>query len=110
MFRPRSMRSGESRGSQATIGLLPEAQIKRALPSLSKRARGPVKRLWKTRAWVAPFCGSIGGSVTVRRNETPEQALARAEEILLALLERGAKRLSDDGMGPNICLELDEVR
>jgi hypothetical protein len=42
MLRPRSRRSGESRGSLVTIGVLPEAQIKRALPSLSKRARGPV--------------------------------------------------------------------
>jgi hypothetical protein len=52
------------------------------------------------------FCGSIGGSVVVRDGETPEQALARAEATLLELLERGAKRLSDDGRGPNICLEL----
>ena len=56
------------------------------------------------------FCGSIGGSVVLRVGETPEQAIARAEAVLLALLERGAKRLSDDGRGPNLCLELDEVQ
>jgi predicted RNase H-like HicB family nuclease len=55
------------------------------------------------------FCGSLGGSVTVRKGETPEQALARAEDTILALFERGAKNLSDDGLGPNVCLELDEV-
>lgn len=55
------------------------------------------------------FCGSIGGSIAVRPGETPEQALERAEDTLLTLLGRGAKRLSDDGLGPNICLELDST-
>jgi hypothetical protein len=55
-----------------------------------------------------PFCGSIGGSVSARPGETPEQALQRAESTILELFERHAKRLSDDGRGPNICLELDE--
>ena len=55
------------------------------------------------------FCGSIGGSVTVRKGETPEQALARAEDTILALFERSAKNLSDDGLGPNVCLEIDEA-
>lgn len=54
------------------------------------------------------FCGSVGGSVVVRRGETPEQALTRAESIILELFERSAKRLSDDGLGPNVCLELDD--
>lgn len=54
------------------------------------------------------FCGSVGGSVVVRKGETPEQALERAETVILALFERGAKSLSDDGLGPNACLELDD--
>jgi hypothetical protein len=54
------------------------------------------------------FCGSIEGSVSVRKGETPELALARAENTILALFERGAKNLSDDGLGPNVCLELSE--
>lgn len=54
----------------------------------------------------AYFCGSIGGSVVVRAGETPEQALERAENIILKLFEDHAKRLSDDGRGPNVCLEL----
>jgi hypothetical protein len=54
------------------------------------------------------FCGNIGGSVVVRARETPEEALQRAENTILALFERSAKNLSDDGLGPNICLELDD--
>lgn len=54
------------------------------------------------------FCGSVGGSVVIRKGETAEQALMRAEETILALFERGAKSLSDDGQGPNVCLELDD--
>jgi hypothetical protein len=54
------------------------------------------------------FCGAIGGSVTVRQGETPEQAVERAQSILLALLDRGAKSLGNgDGHGPNVGLELD---
>lgn len=54
------------------------------------------------------FCGSLQGSVVVRQGETPEAALARAEQTILALFERYAIRLSDDGLGPNVCLELEE--
>lgn len=54
------------------------------------------------------FCGCIGGSVIVREGETEQQALARAESTILALFEHRAKSLSDDGNGPNVCLELDD--
>ncbi len=56
------------------------------------------------------FCGAVGGSVTVRDGETPEQAVARAETTLLLLLDRNAKLLGNgDGHGPNIGLELEDV-
>jgi hypothetical protein len=54
------------------------------------------------------FCGVIQGSVTLRSGETEVQAIERAECDLLALLESRAKRLSDDGMGPNIDLEIND--
>ena len=54
------------------------------------------------------FCGSIGGSIVLRDGETPEQALARAEQTILVLFSNRAKSLSDDGLGPNVCLELDD--
>lgn len=54
------------------------------------------------------FCGSIVGSVIVRAGETSEQAITRAEDVILALFQRGAKSLSDDGLGPNVGLEMDE--
>lgn len=55
------------------------------------------------------FCGSIGGSVAVRKGETEEQAIRRAEQHLLALLDRGAKSLGFEGSphGPNVGLEED---
>lgn len=52
------------------------------------------------------FCGCIQGSVVVRKGETPQDALTRAEQTILALFERGAKSLSEDKLGPNVCLEL----
>jgi len=52
------------------------------------------------------FCGVIQGSVVIRSGETEDQALGRAESELLALLGARAKRLSDDGSGPNIALEV----
>lgn len=54
------------------------------------------------------FCGVIQGSVTLRPGETKSDAIERAQDDLLALLSRGAKRLSDDGLGPNIELEENE--
>lgn len=54
------------------------------------------------------FCGSLQGSVVVRKGETPKDALTRAEQTILVLFERYATRLSDDGLGPNVCLELEE--
>lgn len=54
------------------------------------------------------FCGVIQGSVTLRPGETEDQAIERAQDDLLALLGSRAKRLSDDGLGPNISLELNE--
>jgi hypothetical protein len=56
----------------------------------------------------AQFCGVIQGSVPVRPGETEEQAVQRAESELLALLGARAKRLSDDGSGPNVGLELND--
>jgi hypothetical protein len=54
------------------------------------------------------FCGAINGSVTVRKGETPQEALQRAQDLLLALMDRGAKSLGNgDGHGPNVGLELD---
>jgi hypothetical protein len=56
----------------------------------------------------AYFCGAINGSVIVRRGETPDQAIARAQHMLLQLLDRSAKSLGDDpGHGPNLELEID---
>lgn len=55
------------------------------------------KRVW--------FCGVIQGSVTIRRGETQDQAIERAEAELSTLLGSRAKRFSDDGSGPNIGLE-----
>lgn len=56
------------------------------------------------------FCGSIGGSVALRSGETPEQAVERAQETILVLLNK-AKRLGYEysGYGPNVCLELDDT-
>lgn len=55
------------------------------------------------------FNGALNGSVTVRKGETPEQALARAEAMLLEVMDRHAKSLgSGDGHGPNIGLELED--
>jgi len=54
------------------------------------------------------FCGVIQGSVTLRCGETEEQAIERAQEDILALMEKRAKRLSDDGMGPNVSLEIND--
>jgi hypothetical protein len=58
------------------------------------------------------FCGAIGGSVVVRPGETEEQAIARAQELLLALMDRGAKRLGYPGTdaGPNVGLEPDPTQ
>lgn len=53
------------------------------------------------------FCGCIVGSVPKRKGETDEQAISRAQDTLLALLERGAKTLGNDGRGPNVGLEAD---
>lgn len=55
------------------------------------------------------FCGAIGGSVTVRQGETAQEAIERAERLLLEIMGRHAKRLSDDGQGPNIGLEIDDT-
>ena len=57
------------------------------------------------------FCGSIGGSVVVRPGETEEQALERAQQTLLELMDRGALRLgfAGSGHGPNVGLELDNT-
>lgn len=57
------------------------------------------------------FCGAIGGSVTRRPGETPEDALARAEQAILKLLDRHAKRLGFEGSGhgPNVGLELEDA-
>jgi hypothetical protein len=54
------------------------------------------------------FCGVIQGSVTLRAGETEAQAIERAEGDLLTLLGSRAKRLSDDGTGPNIALEIND--
>jgi hypothetical protein len=54
------------------------------------------------------FCGVIQGSVVVRQGETDEQALERAQDDLLDLLGARAKRLSDDGTGPIVSLEVND--
>lgn len=59
------------------------------------------------------FCGSIIGSVIVRKDETPEDALARAESALLNALSKNAKLFAHpvhlgQGLGPNVCLEIDD--
>lgn len=54
------------------------------------------------------FCGVIQGSVTLRRGETEDQAIQRATDDLLVLMGNRAKRLSDDGNGPNLSLEINE--
>ena len=51
------------------------------------------------------FCGAITGSVVMRKGETKAEAILRAEQTLLDLLERSAKNLSDDGRGPIVGLE-----
>lgn len=58
------------------------------------------KRVW--------FCGVIQGSVAIRPGETSVEAIARAEEALLELMGRRAKRFSDDGTGPNLSLEVND--
>lgn len=60
-----------------------------------------------------PYCGVIQGSVALRRGETPDEAIARAQEALLQILLRTAKRYgtpNEEGvsLGPNIGLELDD--
>jgi hypothetical protein len=54
------------------------------------------------------FCGSISGSVARRVGESDEDAVKRAEIQILMVLSSHAKRLSDDGSGPNVGLEIDE--
>jgi hypothetical protein len=54
------------------------------------------------------FCGVIQGSVILRKGETEAQALVRAEDELLLLLEARAKRFSDDGSGPIVSLEIND--
>ena len=51
------------------------------------------------------FCGTITGSVSLRKGETKADAILRAEQTLLDLLERSAKSLSDNGRGPVVGLE-----
>lgn len=51
------------------------------------------------------FCGALNGSVVVRKGETSEQAIERAEITMNQLMQRYAKNLSDDKGGPNIGLE-----
>ena len=48
------------------------------------------------------FCGAIAGHVTLRPGETEEQAIERAQEAILAALDRNCKRL-----GVNVGLEPD---
>lgn len=56
------------------------------------------------------FCGSLNGCVTLRPGETEEDAIQRAQDAILALLDRGAKRLGlGDGHGPNVGLEVDPI-
>jgi hypothetical protein len=57
------------------------------------------------------FCGSIAGSVAQRDGESYEEAVARAQQQLLALMTRSAKSLSleGDSQGPNLELEIDEA-
>lgn len=62
------------------------------------------------------FCGALNGSVVVRKGETEEQAIARAELQINDLFMRHAKSLSlisaydvpeDPKYGPNCGLEPD---
>jgi hypothetical protein len=57
------------------------------------------------------FCGSIIGSVTLRKGETEEDAVRRAEITLLDLFGRSARNLGIPGTsdGPNINLEVVET-
>ena len=61
-----------------------------------------------------PFCGVIEGSVVVRDGETEAEAIARAEDAILRVLEREARRYrrADDppGSGPVVGLEPDDRR
>lgn len=39
------------------------------------------------------FCGVVEGSITIRKGETRQQALERAEEMLQGVLEKHARSL-----------------
>lgn len=52
----------------------------------------------------ARFCGAITGSVARRPGETDEDAIARAEATILAVLDANCKRL-----GLNVGLEPDDT-
>lgn len=55
------------------------------------------------------FCGVIEGSVVVRKGETPDEAIRRAEKQILDAFSRYVRSLGNEpGFGPNVGLELYE--